>query len=293
MRSIDPTQISTPELHQYLIGTVAPRPIAFVSSLSAEGEPNLAPYSFFNVFGSNPPIAVFSSNRRVRDNSTKDTLSNVEAIREVVINLVSYDIVHQMALASVEYPHGVSEFAKAGLTPIPSEVVKPFRVKESPVHLECKVEQMIFTGENGGAGTLIVCRVVRMHLSEHIFDEHDKIDPQRIDLMARMGRAFYCRAKGEAVFPILRPVNRMGMGVDQLPDHIRLSPILTGNDLAQLAAYPEVPTFDEATLSDPEVMNTQAGNQQDMSRRLHLHAQQAIAEGNIDLAWQVLLSEAV
>jgi flavin reductase (DIM6/NTAB) family NADH-FMN oxidoreductase RutF len=291
MRSIDPTQIPTPELHQYLIGTVAPRPIAFVSSLSAEGEPNLAPYSFFNVFGSNPPIAVFSSNRRVRDNSTKDTFSNVEATREVVINLVSHDIVHQMTLASVEYPHGVSEFAKAGLTPLPSEVVKPFRVKESPVQFECKVEQMIPTGEGGGAGTLMVCRILRMHLSEHIFDENDKIDPQRIDLMGRMGRAFYCRANGDAVFPILRPVNRIGMGVDQLPEHIQLSPILTGNDLAQLAAYPELPPFDEATLSDPEVMNARAGNQQDMSRRLHLHAQQAIADGNLDLAWQVLLSE--
>ena len=291
MRSIDPTQIPTPELHQYLIGTVAPRPIAFVSSLSAEGEPNLAPYSFFNVFGSNPPIAVFSSNRRVRDNSTKDTFSNVEATREVVINLVSHDIVHQMTLASVEYPHGVSEFAKAGLTPLPSEVVKPFRVKESPVQFECKVEQMIPTGEGGGAGTLMVCRILRMHLSEHIFDENDKIDPQRIDLMGRLGRAFYCRANGDAVFPILRPVNRIGMGVDQLPEHIQLSPILTGNDLAQLAAYPELPPFDEATLSDPEVMNARAGNQQDMSRRLHLHAQQAIADGNLDLAWQVLLSE--
>ena len=291
MRSIDPTQIPTPELHQYLIGTVAPRPIAFVSSLSAEGEPNLAPYSFFNVFGSNPPIAVFSSNRRVRDNSTKDTFSNVEATREVVINLVSHDIVHQMTLASVEYPHGVSEFAKAGLTPLPSEVVKPFRVKESPVQFECKVEQMIPTGEGGGAGTLMVCRILRMHLSEHIFDENDKIDPQRIDLMGRMGRAFYCRANGDAVFPILRPVNRIGMGVDQLPEHIQLSPILTGNDLAQLAAYPELPPFDEATLSDPEVMNARAGNQQDMSRRLLLHAQQAIADGNLDLAWQVLLSE--
>ncbi len=293
MRSLDPTQIPIPELHQYLIGTVAPRPIAFVSSLSAEGEPNLAPYSFFNVFGSNPPVAVFSANRRVRDHSTKDTLSNVEATREVVINLVNYDIVQQMTLASVEYPHGVSEFAKAGLTPIPSEVVTPFRVKESPVHLECKVEQMIPTGDSGGAGTLIVCRIVRLHMSEHIFDENDKIDPQRIDLMARMGRAYYCRAQGEAVFPILRPVNRIGMGIDQLPDHIRLSPVLTGNDLAQLAAFPEMPPFDEATLSDPEVMNARAGNQQDMSRRLHLHAQQAIAKGNIDLAWQVLLSEAV
>lgn len=293
MRSIDPTQVSTPELHQYLIGTVAPRPIAFVSSLSADGDPNLAPYSFFNVFGSNPPIAVFSSNRRVRDNSTKDTLGNVEATREVVINLVSYDIVQQMTLASVEYPHGVSEFTKAGLTPIPSEVVKPFRVQESPVQLECKVEQMIPTGDSGGAGTLIVCRILRLHMSEHIFDENDKIDPQRIDLMARMGRAFYCRAHGEAVFPILRPVNRIGMGVDQLPEHIRLSAVLTGNDLAQLAAYPEAPSFDEGSLSDPEIMNARAGNQQDMSRRLHLHAQQAIAEGNIDLAWQVLLSEAV
>lgn len=291
MPSFDPTQVPTPELHQYLIGTVAPRPIAFVSSLSADGVPNLAPYSFFNIFGANPPIAVFSSNRRVRDSSTKDTLSNVEATGEVVINVVSHAIVHQMALASVEYPPEVDEFAKAGLTPLASELVKPFRVAESPAQFECRVEQMIPTGDGGGAGTLILCRIVRLHLSDAIFDVQGKIDPQRIDLMGRMGRAFYCRAQGDSVFPILRKVQELGIGFDQLPEHIRHSPVLTGNDLAQLAASTAIPAFDEAALSDPEVMNARAGNQQDMSRRLHLHAQQLIAQGEPDRAWQVLLAD--
>jgi flavin reductase (DIM6/NTAB) family NADH-FMN oxidoreductase RutF len=291
MRSYDPDLLPTPELHQYLTGAVAPRPIALVSSLSAEGVPNLAPYSFFNVFSSHPPMAVFSSNRRVRDRSTKDTLANVEATGEVVINLVNHAMVHQMALTSVEYPPEVSEFAKAGLTPLAAEVVKPFRVAESPVQLECRVAQMIPLGDGGGAGTLIVCRIVRLHLSEHVFDEQGKLDPHRIDLMGRMGRAFYVRASGPAVFPILRNVQQLGIGVDLLPAHIRLSPVLTGNDLAQLAAATAVPAFDEDILADPEVMNARAGNQQDMSRRLHLHAQDLVSKGDIDRAWQVLLSE--
>lgn len=292
MLTIDPQSTPTPDLHQYLIGSVAPRPIAFVSSLSAEGEPNVAPYSFFNVFGSNPPIAVFSSNRRVRDHSTKDTLGNVEATGEVVINLVNYAMVHQMTLASVEYPRGVNEFEKAGLTPLPADLVKPFRVKESPVQMECKVEQMIPTGEGGGAGTLIVCRIVRIHIDEAIIDERGRIDPHKADLMGRMGRAFYCRASGEAVFPILRPVNKIGIGVDQLPQHIRLSEVLTGNDLARLAAVEEPPAYEESMLADPEVMNALAGNAQDRRRRLHLHAQALIAADEVDRAWQVLLTEA-
>lgn len=291
MLSVNPNEIATPDLHQYLIGAVAPRPIAFVSSISTDGVVNVAPYSFFNVFGSNPPIAVFSSNRRVRDNSTKDTYQNVMESREVVINMVNYDMVYQMALASVEYDSGISEFEKSGLTPIPSDLVKPPRVAESPVQFECHVEQIIPTGDKGGAATLFVCRIIRLHLDENILDANSRIDPQKADLMARMGRAFYCRASGDAVFPILQPVTKMGIGVDQLPDHIRLSEVLTGNDLARLASVERIPKSSSGILSDPEVMNALAGNGQDRERRLHLHAQLLISRNEVDLAWQVLLVE--
>jgi len=291
MPSFDPLELPIPQRHQYLIGTVAPRPIAFASTISEEGIPNLAPYSFFNVFSSNPPIAIFSSNRRVRNQTTKDTLHNVEANREVVINLVNHAIVQQMALASVDYPAEVNEFEKAGLTPVASDIVKPFRVKEAPASFECKVEDILPLGDNGGAGNLIICRIVRMHLADEILDENQKVDPYKADLMGRMGRAFYCRANGESVFPLVRSVVEMSMGFDQLPEPIRHSTVLTGNDLAQLAGLTEIPAFDESILADAEVIDAQAGNVQDRSLRLHQYAQQLIATGKLHLAWQVLLSE--
>ena len=242
MLVIDPEKIPTPQLHQYLVGSVAPRPIAFVSTVDAEGRPNLAPYSFFNVFSSNPPIAVFSSNRRVSDNTTKDTLHNARATGEVVINVVSHTIVRQAALCSIDYPAQVSEFEKAGLTPLPSDLVKPFRVKESPVHLECRVEQIIPLGDGGGAGNLIVCRILRIHLDPQVLDEQGNIDPHKMDLMGRMGRAFYVRASGAAVHKIYQPFDRIGIGFDQLPEGLRHSSVLTGNELARLAALMEPPS---------------------------------------------------
>ncbi|MCB0595813.1 MAG: flavin reductase family protein, partial [Phaeodactylibacter sp.] len=177
MRIIDPNTTSTEELHQYLVGTVAPRPIAFASTVDEEGRPNLAPYSFFNCFSSNPPILVFSSNRRVSNNTTKDTLHNVEKTGEVVINAVNFSIVRQMAVASMDYPQGVSEFEKAGLTPIPSDLVRPFRVKESPAQMECRVREILPMGEGGGAGHLIVCELLRLHISEEALDEDGRINP--------------------------------------------------------------------------------------------------------------------
>ncbi|RMG73689.1 MAG: flavin reductase family protein [Bacteroidetes bacterium] len=289
MLTIDPAQTPIPELHQYLIGAVAPRPIAFASTRSPEGDTNLAPYSFFNVFSSNPPILIFSSNRRVRGNTTKDTLHNVEATREVVINIVNHNLLHQMALASVEYPAGISEFEKTGLTPLPAQRVKAYRVAEAPVQFECKVRDIIPLGEGGGAGNLIVCEVVLIHIQKEILDEQGRIDPYKADLIARMGRAFYCRANGEAVFPVVRPTHEIGIGVDQLPEDIRLSHVLTGNDLARLAAVTEQPRPDMAIREDPEVMDALAGNAQDRLRRLHRYAQQLIEAGEIDKAWQVLL----
>jgi flavin reductase (DIM6/NTAB) family NADH-FMN oxidoreductase RutF len=289
--SIHPGEVPTPQLHQHLLGVVAPRPIAFVSTLSPEGIPNLAPYSFFNVFSSRPPIAIFSSNRRVRDNTTKDTLANVLATGEAVINAVSYDMVYQMSLASVEYPAEVNEFEKSGLTPLPSELVRPFRVAESPAQMECRVQQVIPLGEEGGAGNLIVCEIVRLHIRKDLFDGEGRIDPHKADLMARMGRAFYCRASGANVFPLPHDVGQLGIGVDQLPASIRLSEVLTGNDLARLASVPRLPEAGPGARLDPEVMNALAGNAQDRERRLHLRAQALLREDQVQAAWQVLLAE--
>lgn len=281
MRTILPAETAVPDLHQYLIGSVSPRPIAFVSSLSADGIPNLAPYSFFNVFSSQPPTLIFSTNRRVRDNTTKDTLSNVQANREVVINVVSHAIVHQMTIASVEFPSDVSEFEKSGLTPLESEVVKPFRVAESPVQMECKVVDIIALGDQGGAGNLVLCEMLRMHIDEAVLDDQGKIDPHKIDLMGRMGRAFYDRASGESVFPIVRQTREIPLGVDGLPASIRESHILSGNDLARLGGVQHLPSKkDGFTL--PEGI--------DASLDAHSQAKALIQLGDIDSAWQVLLS---
>ncbi|MCC7467030.1 MAG: flavin reductase family protein [Saprospiraceae bacterium] len=246
MLTIDPTQIPTKDLHQYILGAVAPRPIAFASTISTDGVPNLAPYSFFNAFSSNPPLLIFSSNRRVANNTTKDTLKNCEETGEVVINVVSYEISRPMALASIEYGAEVDEFKKAGFTPLPSERIKPFRVAESPVQMECVVEKIMPLGEGGGAGNLIFCRIVLMHISESILSPTGRIDPHKIDLMGRMGRFYYARASGDAVMEIVQEVTRIGIGFDGLPESVRHSPVLTGNQLAQLAALTALPTPAEA-----------------------------------------------
>ncbi len=244
MRSIDPKNTPTRDLHQFLLGCVSPRPIAFASTIDNDGNPNLAPYSFFNAFSSNPPILVFSSNRRVVDNTTKDTLANIEANGEVVINMVNYEIVRQMAVTSISFPTGVSEFTKSGLTPIPSDIVKPFRVKESPAHIECKVREIITLGDKGGAGHLILCDVVKMHISEDVIDGN-RINPHKMDLMGRMGRSYYCRASGDAIHTIIQPVMEVTIGYDQLPERIKSSTILTANDVAMLSGLKALPSDDE------------------------------------------------
>lgn len=291
MLTIDPASTPIPDLHQYLVGAVAPRPIAFASTISKDGTANLAPYSFFNVFGSNPPVLVFSSNRRVRGNTTKDTLHNVEATGEVVINIVNYAIVKQMTLASIEYPEDVSEFDKSGLTPIASDLVKPFRVQESPVQLECKVKEIMPLGTEGGAGHLIICDIVRIHLNENILNENGRIDPHKADLMGRMGRAWYVRASGANVFPIVQSPKDIAIGFDQLPNDIKRSTTLTGNELAELAGVMELPQASDEIMKDPRMMDIIAGNLQDQERQLHLYAQELIQAGNIDKAWQVLLRD--
>lgn len=282
MRRFVPSEVPVPERHQLIIGSVGPRPIAFASTVSEDGTPNLAPYSFFNAFSSNPPTLVFSSNRRVRGNTTKDTLHNVEATGEVVINIVDYSIVRQMALASIEYPADINEFEKSGLTPIASEMVRPFRVQESPVQYECKVKQILPLGDEGGAGHLIICEVVLMHFSDHVFDDNGKIDPQKMDLMGRMGRAFYCRAHGDNVFPIVQPVKQMGIGFDGLPEHLRTSAVLTGNDLAQLAGLEHLPEPDAvaAIQEQPEVKDLLANTTGDaLLPALHQIVRTWIADG--------------
>lgn len=279
MKSIDPNNTPTGDVHQYLLGCVSPRPIAFVSTIDEEGNPNLAPYSFFNAFSSNPPTVVFSSNRRVRDNTTKDTLHNVMTTGEVVINMVSYDIVRQMTVTSIEYPAGVSEFEKAGLTPIPSDMVRPFRVKESPAHLECKVQDVIKLGEEGGAGHLIICKVVKIHVAESVLDQDEKIDPHKIDLMGRMGRAFYVRASGEAVSSIFQSVLAIGIGYDQLPESFKSSTILSANNLGQLATLTHLPSMEEARSfckNDPTI--TALLQQPDSHKAIHEYAKQILEE---------------
>lgn len=248
MRTIIPGEIPTPDFHQFMLGTVAPRPIAFVSTIDQNGVPNLAPYSFFNAFSSNPPIVVFSSNRRVRNNTTKDTLANIQETGECVINSVSYSIVRQMAVCGVEFPGDVNEFNKSGLTPIPSQFVKPFRVKESPSHMECRLREIITLGDQGGAGHLILCDVLCMHLSEEVIDERGRIDPDKIDLMGRMGRAYYVRASGEALHTIPQPQEIITIGYDQLPQSIRLSTVLTGNHLGMLSGMVAFPAESQIAL---------------------------------------------
>lgn len=290
--TIVPGEIKTALLHQYLLGAIAPRPICFASTLDQQGNANLSPFSFFNVFGSNPPILVFSPSRRVRDNSLKHTLENIRETGEVVINVVNFSMVQQMSLSSCEYPKGVDEFVKAGFTKLISEAVKPYRVAESPVQMECVVDQVIETGTEGGAGNLIICRLLRMHIQDAVLDAGNRIDPHKIDLVARMGGDYYCRASGHAIFEVPKPNAQPGIGLDALPASVRNSHILTGNDLGILANVHEMPaidpSFDDVRLK--EIVQYFAINPGEMEIELHYYAKQLLQEGKVSLAWQVLLA---
>lgn len=244
MIHVEPAELSVQQVHGYLLGGVGPRPIALVSTTSSDGQVNLSPFSFFNAFGANPPIVAFSPSRRVRDNTIKDTLTNVQDTGECVIQAVTHAMVQQISLASAEYPTGVNEFEKCGLTPAPSDIVKPPRVKESPFQMECRIRQIVDFGENKGAGNLVVCEVVKFHIAEDII-ENGVIQPDRIDLVARMSANYYCRANGDSIFEVAKPLKSLGLGFDHLPDHIKQSPILTGNHLGQLANCERMPSDDE------------------------------------------------
>lgn len=280
MLHIDPKKTPTADVHQYLLGAVAPRPIAFVSTVDEAGRANLAPYSFFNCFSSNPPILVFSSNRKVSDNTTKDTLHNAKTTKEVVVNVVPHSLLRQMAVTSISFPTEESEFTKSGLTPIASDLVKAYRVKESPIQMECKVTEIISLGDQGGAGNLIVCEVLRMHIDENILDDDQKIDPHKVDLMGRMGRAFYVRASGEAVHKIFQAVGEITIGFDQLPASLRDSSILTGNNLGQLAGLKSLPNeaeIREIMKTDKEIQKILLSDQP--KEALHQYAKE-ILEGD-------------
>lgn len=284
MLTINPKEIPTGKFHGYLLGAIAPRPIAFASTIDAEGNPNLSPFSFFNVFGSNPPILIFSPARRVANNTTKHTLNNALATKEVVINVVNYAIVQQMSLSSTDYPEGVNEFEKAGFTMLKSEEVKPFRVAESPVQFECKVKDVIFTGDEGGAGNLIVCEVVKMHISEAILDENGAIDQHKIDLVARAGGSYYTRAKS-GFFEIPKPISTLGIGVDEIPAEIRNSTVLTGNNLGMLGNVEQLPTesnVNNFAKKHPHFIGLE-------TTKKHTFAQQFLNENDVESAWKVLL----
>jgi len=294
MLTLDPKTLPIQKLHQYLLGAVGPRPIAFASTIDENGKTNLAPFSFFNVFSANPPIMIFSPARSGRTNETKDTYNNVKINPEVVINVVNYDIVHQMSLASSPYAPGVSEFDKAGFTAIPSDLIRPMRVAESPVQFECKVNEVVELGAEGGAGNLIICEVVKIHIHEAVLDENGMIDQHKIDLVSRMGGNWYCRADENSMFEITKPITTCGIGFDQLPADIKNSKFLTGNDLGHLAGIEEIPNETDVNeyklIELSELFVTLESEPVKLEESLHVRAQELLKENKLNEAWLTLLA---
>ena len=290
-KSIDPKSLKIPELHGLLLGSIAPRPIAFASTIDKEGNVNLSPYSFFNVFGSNPPTLIFSPARRGRDNTVKHSYENVKEVAEVVINIANYPMVEQMSLSSTEYAKGVNEFVKAGFTEAKSEKVKPPRVAEAPVAFECIVKEVVETGQEGGAGNLVICEVVHLHVNEAILDEAGKIDPFKLDPIGRLGGNWYTRSK-QALFEVEKPLAKLGIGVDALPDTIKNSDVLTGNDLGKLGNVEAIPEVDNSILENDEnfrsTMKPEKLKGLSLSA-LHSYAHELLEENHVAQAWQVLL----
>lgn len=281
MITINPKELSVPKLQAYLQSAVSPRPIAFVSSIDKAGNVNLSPFSFFNMFSMNPPILAFSPSRRVRDNSEKHTLENIREVGEVVISIVNYNMVQQTSLTSCDFPKGTNEFIKSGLTPVSSQLVKPPRVEQSPVSFECKVKQVIALGDQGGAGNLVLCEVLLMHIQEEVVDANGIIDPQKIDAVARMGQNYYCRAHGDNIFTVPKPNEKIGIGYDNLPAPIRNSKVLTGNDLGMLANVEQIPT--SGLLSEEEERIAIKGLQ-----AIHEQAHHYLLAGRVEDAWRML-----
>ena len=282
--------LNTMQVQQILQNSIGPRPIAFASTIDKDGIPNLSPFSFFNVFSAAPPILIFSPARRVRDNTTKHTLENVLEVPEVVINVVNFSMVEQTSLSSTEYPKQVNEFEKAGFTAIESDLIKPFRVKESPVQFECKVNNVMALGSEGGAGNLIFCEVLKVHINDNILNENKQIDPFKLDLVARMGGNWYCRANGTALFEVEKPLTTMGIGVDALPHSIRYSPILTGNDLGKLGNIQTLPNKEQLqSFKDSEEYEISMESEVNSDFASHRVAKQLITEGKTIEALKYLL----
>lgn len=290
MISIEPKEISTAKLQGYLQGSVGPRPIAFASTVDENGNPNLSPFSFFNLFSANPPILVFSPSRRVRDNTIKHTLINARATGEVVINVVNFDMVQQTSLSSTEYADGVNEFVKAGFTAIPSDLVKPFRVKESPVQFECKIQQIISLGTEGGAGNLIICEIIKMHIDESVLDENGGIDQHKIDLVSRLGGNWYSRSN-EGLFEVEKPLTTLGIGVDAIPKFVRESSVFDGNDLGKLGNVESLPTTEEVAIFVKENFSVKGVLSSDDQEKVHLKAKEYLDNNEVISAWKMLLSE--
>jgi flavin reductase (DIM6/NTAB) family NADH-FMN oxidoreductase RutF len=276
MLTINPKEIPFAKMHGYLLGAVTPRPIAFASTIDKQGNVNLSPFSFFNCFGANPPILIFSPARKGRDNTTKHSYENVREVPEVVINVVNFGMVQQTSLASTEYPKGVNEFVKAGFTEVASTIVKPPRVAEAPIAMECKVLQIIQTGDQGAAGNLVICEIVMMHINENVLDADGKIDPWKLDAVARLGGDYYCRVQGDMIFKVPKPLDKIGIGIDQLPERIRNSKVLTGNDLGMLANIEKLPGDHFTERANDEI-------------HMHQQAHSLLEKGLVDEAWKILI----
>jgi len=291
---IDLAELNPMQKQQWLQHAVAPRPICFASTIDKEGNVNLSPFSFFNLFSSNPPVVVFSPARRVRDNTTKHTLQNVMEVSEVVINIVDYDMVQQVSLSSCEFPKEMNEFVKAGFTQEAATIVKPPMVKESKVKMECKVLEVKPLGTEGGAGNLVICEVLKMHIDESVLnDEKTMIDQRKLHHVARLGGDWYCKVDESNLFHVEKPNTKLGIGIDALPETIRNSKILTGNNLGQLANVHDYPVVDN-TFEDEKLKNIIqyfSLNTEEMDKELHKYAKQLLDAGKVKEAWQVLLTD--
>lgn len=292
MISIDVKSLNPMQIQGYLQGAVAPRPIAFASTIDSNGVANLSPFSFFNVFSSNPPILVFSPARRVRDNSIKHTLINCEQTKQVVINIVNYAIVQQMSLSSTEYGDGINEFLKSGLTMVASDLVKPYRVQESPIQFECVVNDIIALGSEGGAGNLIICEVVKIHIDETVLDEKGAIDPVKIDLVSRMGANWYSRAK-DGLFEVEKPIASLGIGVDAIPDIIKKSRIFDGNDLGKLGNVEALPSTEEINIFVNKNLLVKGVLSSTDEEKVHRKAKKYLDNNEAMAAWKILLAERI
>jgi flavin reductase (DIM6/NTAB) family NADH-FMN oxidoreductase RutF len=289
MLTLKTSDLSPVEIQGLLNCAVAPRPICFASTIDSEGNVNLSPFSYFNIFSVNPPVCVFSPSRRVRDNTTKHTLENIKEVPECVINIVNYDMVQQASLASVEYPKGINEFIKAGFTMLPSDLVKPPRVAESPVQLECVVKDIVHLGDNAGAGNLVIAEVKLIHISNSVLGDNGKIDQRKMDHVARLGGDWYCRVTADNLFEVAKPVRTVGVGVDAIPFAIRNSKVLTGNNLGQLGNVEVLPPDDEIEVYSLLPGIKELFNANDIETEVHLKVKQLLDEGKVDDAWKVLL----